>query len=167
MHTTHHTTHQTINHSNSLATELALYLADVAAQPGAFNWSTNNCCHFAGRWVRWATGFDPLSGLADVADAYSAGRLLRAIGGGGLAAAVTTRMQRPPLLPSLAQVGDVVLMHGVAETAVVCSMLGAALGICAGRTAVFIDLAGCCQHMPMVRAAKAWPLSDRAVAVAA
>lgn len=144
---------------SSIARCLTQYLDAVASTAGEFNWSRNNCCHFAGRWVMHATGVDPLSGLADVADALDALRVIRSIGAKSLAGAVEIRLGRQRISPERAQVGDIVMAPGMWTDDH--SLGGTALGICAGRTAVFIDLAGVTRRTVMAKVSFAWPLFDR------
>jgi len=147
---------------NTIAAELQRYLDEVAAAPGEFNWTHNNCCHFAGRWVARMTGLDALAGLGLLADARGARALLRVLGAGDLRAAVSARLARAPIPPLLAQLGDVVMVrpHLFARAAAARGV-GGALGICAGRTGVFIDLQGAVGHVPMAQALAAWPLFPR------
>lgn len=125
-------------------------LAEYAAGYGVrvFDWKTANCCHFAAGWVLASTGHDPMAGLPQTEDKFAAYRLIR--NGGGLAGLWSRQLGREPIRPTLAQVGDVVLMPLDDDRA--------AVGICAGRTAMFIDENGATAHQPMALATHAWRL---------
>lgn len=151
-------------HTRTIGALLGEYLADTRREP--FDWARNNCCHFAARWVARATGADPMAGLPATATAREARRLVRRLGG-TLADAWTHALGRGPIVPALAQVGDVVLID-VALLPVPDGAppapdgaergTGQAVGLCAGRTAVVMDAAGVCHHVPMDEARFAWRL---------
>jgi hypothetical protein len=124
----------------------AARLAEYLGRRHAFDWATANCCHFAAGWVTEVEGADAMSGIA-TPTVRSAVSLVRAFG--GLSAAITRRLGREPIAPTLARVGDVVLMDGLGPC-------GAMVGICAGRTAVFVTEHGDIAHQPMSEAAHAW-----------
>lgn len=129
----------------SIPSYLAVY---VDGYSHAFDWLAANCCHFAAGWVRLVERFDPMDGLPGTPDKFAAYRLIRR--GGGLAALWSRQLGREPISPKLAQVGDVVMMP--------LDDGRAAVGICAGRTAVFVDEHGSCVHEPIARASHAWRL---------
>lgn len=141
-----------------LAELLDRYLRDVAAQPEAFTWQRRNCCHFVGGWVLRATGRDCLTGLADVADARAARRVLARLGARSLGTAVTARLGWPSRAVALAQVGDVVLIESSPASA---GLLGATLGVCNGRVASLLSVEGRLGHLPMDHALASWPLFGR------
>lgn len=139
------------------------------AQLGAFlqqypvrswNWATANCCTFAAAWVQAMEGHNPMPPLPATATARSVQQLVQQYG--GLAAMVSTLLRRDSIAPTAAQVGDLVLSPcGMAPTHVVAGA-GYALGICAGRTAVHIDLHGAAVHLPMAQALVAWRVAQGA-----
>jgi hypothetical protein len=122
--------------------ELCRYLDSVRR---TFDWRTFNCGHFVGGWVVHATGADPLAGLPLEASRGAWVRLVRQAG--GLRALVTRQLGREALPAAQAMVGDVVLLP---------AELVGALGICAGRTAMFLDRGGVIVHVPMAEADCAW-----------
>lgn len=125
---------------------LAAYLAQWEPR---FDWS-HNCAHFAAGWVRWHTGLDALVGLQHLRTLHE----WRDQVGTGIAETVSQRLRVLPVLATLAQAGDVVLVQTLRGTA----LTGGALGICAGRTAMVLDDAGAVHHVPMTEASCAWPL---------
>ena len=124
------------------AKALQQYLQQWGGEP--FSWSRRNCCHFSAGWVQRCTGVDHLQGIAPVAGPRGALRLLRQHGG-SLQAAVDARLQ--PILPALAQVGDLVLLP-----------IGGihAVGICAGRMAAMLAVSGEVVHQVMGDAVAGW-----------
>lgn len=141
---------------------LQRYLDEVSANPSAWCWSRNNCCHFAGRWVLLATGHDCLGGLADVADARAARRVLARLGTGTLRCAVSQRLRRAPVAAALAQVGDLVLLPVAGDTgARAAGLLGAALGVCVGRAVAGLGRDGALRRSPLALGDAAWPLFAR------
>lgn len=119
----------------------------LASRPRVFNWGLANCCQFAGAWVRTIEGRDPMAGLRATPTMIEARRLIRELGG-SLAAAITLRMGRDPILPTQAQVGDLAIVPLEGEAG--------AVGICVGMTLVCVDRAGACVHLPMQAAQHAW-----------
>lgn len=128
----------------SIAHALCGYLA--AWQPPHFDWRDHHCGSFAAGWVRLRTGRDFLAGL----EAHRTQRQWRRVVAGDMAELVTRQCGVLPLLATLAQAGDVVLLPG--------AMAGGTLCICAGPTAVGVDESGACVHVPMSEARCAWPL---------
>ena len=114
----------------------------------AFDWARWNCCHFASEWVRRAEGWSPMSGLPQMKSQTTAHRLLGQLG--GLREAWTKQLGREPILPTLAQSGDIVLVEAYGTEAV---------GICAGRTAAVLTLEHGLAHVSMSEAKAAWRLS--------
>lgn len=119
----------------------------IAGYPARFDWLDANCCHFAAGWVREVEGFDPMAGIPPTPDAQAAMRLVVQLGGSMLAVWRDHLLKREPIPPALAQIGDVVLMPVDGWMA---------SGLCAGRTAVFINTLGHTEHRPMTDAAHAW-----------
>lgn len=135
----------------SLSKQLEDYASGASLR--AFDWETANCCHFAAGWVSLMTGRDPMAGLRVTKTERGARRLIRELGG-SLDAAWTKRLGRAPILPTLAQIGDIVLFP-----------LGDgkyATGICAGRFALCVDDAGKVVRAEMDHASHAWRLSGDA-----
>jgi hypothetical protein len=151
--------------TGNVPTLLDAYLAQVDAQPGAWCWSSNNCVHFAARWVEFATHRQVLAELANVADLRMARRVLSRLGNGTLAGAVTRVLGYPPIGALLAQVGDVVLVPGrSAASARDAGLLGCAMGICIGRYATCLGDSGQRVEVAMSLALAAWPLQGRSAA---
>ena len=140
---------------NDIARALMAYLDACSHAGEPFEWRDRNCCHFAAGWVRQMTGRDVLAGLPATPDARAALCLVRRLGG-GLAEAWTRQLGVDPVLPLFARVGDVVLLPAAPEI----GGLGAAVGVCAGRTVVCIDALGNCQHVPLAHALRCWHLGD-------
>ena len=146
--------------TKTTAHQLSDWLAEREAQP--FDWTANNCCHFAAAWVAHATGRNPMAGLPTTPNARAALRLVRELGG-SVASAWSLRLGRPPIAPGLAQVGDVVLVPSTAITATAADMpqadgTGSVVGICAGRTVILMDQHGAVHHLPLWEAEWAWRL---------
>lgn len=145
----------------SITQRLAVYLAQQSAKGQPFDWAGRHCCHFAAGWVQVLEGGAPLAGLpVEVRDAFSAQRCVRQMGG-TLAAAVGQQLRRRAIVPAQAQVGDLVLVN-VAGYLAGQGGTGQALGVCAGRTAVFLGADGASVHMPMSLAVAAWPVGRSA-----
>jgi hypothetical protein len=126
------------------ARDLDLYLTEVQAR--AFDWAAWNCCHFTAMWVQRVTGRDVLAGLPPMHSRLTAHRVISQLGG-SLQAAWTRQIGRDSILPTLAQVGDVVLVRVDDVEAV---------GICCGRTAAVLTEAQGVAHVPMSAALAAW-----------
>lgn len=132
--------------ANALAVELGLYLTQGMQRP--FSWPLANCVHFAAGWVDRIEGGALLATLPQPANERAA---LRAMARhGGLEAAVTRALAREPVPVALARLGDVVLLRLGRGTP--------ALGLCAGRTTAYVDLAGACIHLPTLDGVVAWHL---------
>lgn len=131
----------------SVAKHLGAYLAEASAR--AFDWRTANCCHLAAGWVASRTGVDPMADLPPTPTERAARRLIAALGG-TLADAWTRQLGREPIPPSMAQVGDVVLLELDGRPVV---------GICNGTTAVAVLDAGGTAFAPMSCATHAWRLA--------
>ena len=129
----------------STAKALGIYLQAYSAP---FDWRRAHCGDFAGGWVLACTGRSPTAGMPRHATALGWRRALEQ--SGGMVAVVSARLQRQPILPTLAQVGDVVMLPG--------DLTGGTLAICAGRTAICVDDAGATVHVPMSDALHAWRL---------
>lgn len=127
----------------------------VAYQPQPFNWATHNCCHFASAWVQACEGTNPMPALPAQADALDVARAMRQHGD-TLQAAITALLQRQPIATNLAQVGDLVLSRTLGSNGPAGEYLGLALGICAGRTAMHLDVHGAAVHLPVSQAVAAW-----------
>lgn len=124
---------------------LALYC--VGYRVAGFDWAKANCCHFAAGWIESRGKPSPMAGLRETRSKFAAYRLIGELGG-SLRAAVTKQLGCEPIEAALAQVGDVVLMP-LPEG-------GAAVGICAGRTAILALADGATGHLPMTEAMCAW-----------
>ena len=103
-----------------------------------------------------------MAGLPTTPNARAALRLVRELGG-SVASAWSLRLDRPPIAPGLAQVGDVVLVPSTAITALAAACppaegTGAMVGICAGRTVMLMDALGAVHHLPLWEAEWAWRL---------
>lgn len=131
----------------SVAAALDRYL--IESPIAAFDWASANCCHFASRWVLIVEGRDPMAAMSLPAtpSQFAARRLIVALGG-SLEAAWTKCLGRPPIPPTLAQVGDVVLVPLPDE--------GAAVGICVGRDVLCVAPSGDRVAIGMQRALCAW-----------
>lgn len=131
------------------AARLNAYLMQACARP--FSWAEHNCCHFAGGWVREVEGRDPLAGMPPLNGERSARRLVRWLG--GLAEAVTLRLEREPIAPARARVGDVVLL----PLSRVAGGHGNCVGICVGPSAA---LGAQVAVYLTEQAAIYWPVAD-------
>lgn len=139
------------------ARALQQYLQAWGAQP--FSWAAANCCHLAAGWVQAATGRNPMQGLAPTPDLRAALRLLQSLGG-SVASAWTQQMGCAAISPTMAQLGDVVLMPLPNPQG---QGTGSAVGICNGRTAVYTTTpGGQLLYQDMQLATHAWPLRGAA-----
>lgn len=138
-------------HEPNISQALCQYIATWQA-PG-FDWARCHCGTFAAGWVRLRTGRDALAGL----ECNATQRQWHRAVGEDMAELVTRQLATLPVLATLAQVGDVVMLPGAGAIGT--------LTICAGSTAVGIDAHGACTHVPMSEARCAWPL--RAIEAAA
>lgn len=118
----------------------------IQSYPAQFEWSSNNCCHFANAWVKSVEGRDALAGLPQLGDRRSTLRTLVRLFG-TLEFAVSRQLGREPVPVSLAQVGDLVLIRHEEVKA---------LAICAGRTAVMLSEDEGIVHALMDYAVCAW-----------
>jgi hypothetical protein len=137
-----------------IARQLALYLAQPT--PAPFDWRTNNCCHFAARWMVYATGFDPMAGLPETPDGRRALKLVQRLGG-TLADAWTRALGRQPIAAALAQTGDIVLVP-VAPEGTAMQGTGQAVGICSGHQVILLDVSGRHAFLSVRSATCAWRL---------
>jgi hypothetical protein len=126
------------------ARRLAAYVSTVS---GAFDWATNNCCHFAAGWVRSEEGRDPMP-VEPMTDAKTTHRLIDRHG--GLAAFVSSQLGRAPIAPSEAQIGDLVMVPLPDNPA------RASVGICNGRTTLVMGVDGQALFVPTLQGAHAW-----------
>jgi hypothetical protein len=133
----------------STAQALDLYLHAYAR---GFDWQRAHCGDFAGGWVQAITGRNPCAGLPRQTSARAWARAVQQAG--GMEALVSSLMQCAPIRPQQAQLGDVVMLPG--------SITGGTLGICAGRTGVFVTETGSSLHAPMTEAVLAWRLQPEA-----
>lgn len=135
--------------------QLAQYLAQQA-EP--FDWARMHCADFVGGWVLAQHGHNPFAGMPRQAGPLSWRRALDAAG--GMAEVASAWLRCRPVLPALAQTGDVVMVRlpGVLETA---------LAICNGRHAVGLAAQGGHEFVPMNDAVHCWPLARMARAVPA
>lgn len=125
------------------------FLASRSTTP--FDWTTANCCHFGFAWMEFATGSNPYAELPAVNSATSAMRLIKSLGG-SLKDAMTTVLRREPVSPMLARPGDLVLIDSTEDVG--------AIGICAGRTSIFLDKAGTRVSIDTLNVACAWRLES-------
>jgi hypothetical protein len=136
-----------------MMTKSAALSAYLAQPQPAFDWQHNNCCHFAARYVvQIEPGTNPLAGISMASSRATTRRLLRAAG--GLAALVTQALQRTPLLPSYAQLGDLVLLN-LPDA----NPQAQALALCCGDCAAALDPTGTIAYVPMTQALHAWRLA--------
>lgn len=143
---------------NRIAALLADYLSGSADQR-PFDWPSNNCCHFAARWVAFATGRDPMQSLATTPDAMAARRLVRQLGGGALRDAVSAALGADPIDPALARTGDLLLLPASSNEGA-----GGVVGICNDRHAVVRDAGGAVAFLPIAQAVCAWRVFGDGVA---
>lgn len=108
-------------------TTTARLLDDYIRAARPFSWRAHHCGHWAAGWVKLRTGRDALDGLhaSGLNAALSVCRRH-----GGLGEAVTALTGWCEVLHLTAQLGDLVMMPTD-------SVIGGALGICAGRDAVY------------------------------
>lgn len=140
---------------SSTAARLGDYLA--ATRGAAFDWAGWNCCHFAARWVQFATGRNPMAGLPRTANGRAALRLVQQLGG-SVAAAWTRQLGREAIPAAMAQVGDVVLIPAPIVPGETEVRTGEVVGICAGLSAIVCTAEGHHAHVPMSAATAAWRL---------
>lgn len=124
---------------------LALYCAGYRAV--GFDWARANCCHFAAGWIESQGCANPMTGLRETRSKFAAYRLIATLGG-SLQAAWTRQLGREPIRIESAQVGDIVLLPLPDG--------GAAVGVCAGRQAVFATSDGAIGRLPMNEVVCAW-----------
>ncbi len=117
-----------------------------------FNWPEWNCVHFTGEWVAYAEGSRAiLNGYTQYTlTPLAALRFARSLG--GLRQAYTALLQRDPLPPLAARIGDVALFD---------SPGAGVLGICNGTSAVILHPAGGFSSMPMGAASCVWKIDCR------
>jgi hypothetical protein len=102
---------------------LAAYIEPLRRRP--FAWGTHDCCTFTLSAVEAMTGQDPMPEFRGRYRSLSGSiRALRKIGAGDLVATLTQKLGEP-IVPSLAQRGDVV-------------MAGGSIGICFGPFALMV-----------------------------
>lgn len=117
-----------------------------------FDWSKNNCGHFAAGWVKMTEGVDRLNGVVfpekheDIVDMiiHSYGSMLDMI---------SKLMGRYPISPSFAVRGDLVFSPTP-------SGCGGMLGICNGSTAVFLREGSGIVALRMRVATHAWRVNQ-------
>jgi hypothetical protein len=85
-----------------------------------FAWGSNDCCTFAAAAVQALTGVNPMARVPAYDSAFAAARLIEE--GGGLRA-LATSLLGSPVAPTMAAVGDVVLVLNEGREA---------LGVCNG-----------------------------------
>ena len=140
----------------NIPTLLDSYLGGIdGSRP--FDWSRNNCAHFAGAWWHLATGNDALLGLAMPAAAEDAPACMAEMGS-SLGAVVGLRLARERIDPRLAQAGDVVIIGRGYAPSCGSAGIGAALGICTGRLAAMLSTEGRVVFGPMVGVSSAFAL---------
>ena len=125
------------------ALTLDTYLRTFVGFP--FDWGTANCCHMAFGWVRIV---EPHTD-ADLSIPESKTGCLREIAEhGSLQNLISVKLKRAAIAPTMAQVGDLVMLSGPDETAI---------GICNGRRAACRTEDGV-SFADMENAICAWPL---------
>lgn len=82
------------------------YIAENLKTP--FVWGKHDCVLFASKWVKIATGKDPLKGLPKWKTERAALRVIKSVG--GLEKALDERFKR--IHPNLARDGDLTLYNG-------------------------------------------------------
>ena len=145
-------------------TSTAQQLDDYIRAARPFSWRAHHCGHWAAGWVKIRTGRDALAGL-HASGLNAALAVCRRYGGLGEAVTALTGWREVPHLA--AQIGDLVMMPTD-------SAIGGALGICAGRDAVYAAVsdgprasvvdrvalrgagAGMVAYAPLVLATRAW-----------
>lgn len=127
--------------------DFAAYIEQASERE--FDWDSANCAHFVSVWVQQVEGRDALKGLADnVGSRLGAARRIEELG--GLVQAATDLMGRNPIPVSLGRTGDLVCIRLVGDRQL--------LGLCAGRTAVFLTEGSGCVHVEMDTVLAAWPV---------
>jgi len=107
-----------------------------------FDWAHRNCGHLIEDWANMVEGLG-----ATVPPTRSQADTLRMIEArGGMEALVTEQLKRPSMLPTLAQIGDVVLFEN------------ATLGICNGRLSVCVSASEGTVYKATESALAAWPM---------
>lgn len=133
-----------MNRSHDWQIRLERFAWDRARMP--FAWGTNDCAIFASDCVLAITGTDPaprdLRGHRTAKEAY------RAIATHGGLENIATEALGPSVMPSLASVGDVVLLEMAGRPA---------FAICNGSTALMPSRVGLVS-VPMITALKAWKI---------
>lgn len=114
-----------------------------------FDWSSANCGHWAGGWVRMIEGKNPMDSVPSMEGIR--GVVSRVLEYGSLTEMVTQHLARAPIDPKLAQVGDLVLLP---------SELSGSLAICNGRTAIGMSEFGI-TSAPMETAIAAWRVGEQ------
>lgn len=112
-----------------------------------FDWGSSNCAHFTAGWVYANEGRDPMASVEALDGLKGCFRVLADIG--GLREAVTRFLGVPEALPSMVQIGDIVLMKG--------SHFGV-LGICNGRDAAVLSTSKGVMFVNMTEAEASWPV---------
>jgi hypothetical protein len=111
----------------------------------AFIWGEHDCVLWAANAVLAITGFDAAEGFRDsYSTALGAAKLLKDFG--GMEALVTTKLEREPVAPAFANIGDVLLVLQEGQPM---------LAICNGETMLAPGLDGLVA-LPTLSALKAW-----------
>jgi hypothetical protein len=126
----------------------------ISENTATFDWSNNNCCHFAARWVERVSGFDPMQELPSTPTARDALRLIKSLGG-DLESAWSTCMGLDSFPPAFACDGDLMLV----DVDEISEGGGAVIGICSGRHAVALGVDGKAVFLPRTRAQCAWKVT--------
>ena len=134
---------------------LAAYLAGWHAR--RFDWARANCCIFAAGGVAEATGRDPMRGLPETPTQHAARRLVLHLGG-ALADACTRMLGNPPIAPTRAGLGDLVLMPVSAHPA------SGAVAICGGRLSAALTQDSGIVWLPTLNAVHAWRIDGEGLA---
>lgn len=127
--------------------ELDVFLLQYPRKP--FDWSENHCARFAGAWANRWTGVDYLIGWDPTpgASARSQYRKVKKLGG-DLSSLVSQVLGVIPQSAVFAQFGDIVFVPARNERG--------SLGICNGRTSIFLSPEGGFNQIPTSSATLAW-----------
>lgn len=110
-----------------------------------FVWGEHDCVLWAANTVLAITGFDPAEGFRDsYSTALGAAKLLKDFG--GMEALVTTKLEREPVAPAFANVGDVLIVLQGEDPM---------LAVCNGETMLAPGALGLVA-LPTLSALKAW-----------
>lgn len=126
----------------------------VANREPTFDWELSNCCHFACRWVELLTGTDLMLGLRSTPSEFAARKLLAELGGTLDQVWTKTLGEAAAISPTLAQVGDVVMIPMEDKA-------GAAVGICSGMDVICVAETGRLARIPISLGTHAWKIGRK------